>query len=145
MATSTRTSPASTVVRIDDVLRQLVAGLRDAFALTTHQQAVAHLVLFGCNSFAIAARLDHSEADILACIRDLFARTRTCSREELMRVALRIAGQREAADVPLGAEAQAAPTPAIVTPPSYRTRVRPRHAQAWPVAVASLAPVQDRN
>ncbi|KIG18105.1 hypothetical protein DB30_01992 [Enhygromyxa salina] len=119
------------------MLELLVAGLRDAFTLSEREQSVAHSLLFGRNSYAIATRLGIDERRVLQDIQDLLAKTSTDDREALMRVALRLAGERERADAPIHrapgpvhSHANAGPD----APASCSTVSRSRYAGAWPAA-----------
>jgi DNA-binding CsgD family transcriptional regulator len=119
------------VVRIHEVFALLVAGLRDAYGLDEREQAVAKLVMFGRNSYAIAGRLGLEERTVLVQIQELFAKTNTDSRESLVRVALRLAGERERADAPIRLVSEPAP---VVARPAVTNSDRSRHAGPWPAA-----------
>ncbi|PRP96167.1 helix-turn-helix transcriptional regulator [Enhygromyxa salina] len=125
------------VARINEVLELLVAGLRDAFGLSEREQAVAHALLFGRNSYAIAGRLGIDERRVLQAIQDLFAKTNTDCRESLMRLALRLAGERELADAPIDrapAPMHTHASPGPDAPASCATASQSRYAGAWPAA-----------
>jgi DNA-binding CsgD family transcriptional regulator len=136
-------APVDRLARVNEVLELLVAALGDAHELSERERCVAHELLFGRNSYAIAGRLGIDERSVLHQIRDLFAKTDTGDREALMRLALRLAGERERADAPVRSMSPSAPAPAPTCPPARRgadglesrsAAKRSRHAGVWPVA-----------
>lgn len=132
----TPAAPVDRLARVNEVLELLVAGLRDAYELGERERAIAQQLLFGRNSYAIAGQLGLDERSVLYQIQDLLAKTNTDGREGLMRLALRVAGERERADAPVRRMcALASPSPSRGPEPLVsRSTARSRHAGAWPAA-----------
>ncbi|PRP92841.1 hypothetical protein ENSA5_46730 [Enhygromyxa salina] len=135
-------TPVDHVARINEVVKLLVAGLRDAYGLNELEQSLAQAVLFGSTSRAIAGQLGVDEGAALGAIQKLLARTNTDGRGGLMRLALRLAGERERADVPIASASGLAPSRSSCGRDPKVTRVtatRSRYAGAWPVAPARIS------